>query len=262
MDGYVRPWLSHEHFQLTVQLIQEHAMFLLDPNGIVRTWNAGAERITGYKADEIVGQHFARLRTDEDVRSSKPDLVLRIAAARGRYEEEGWRLRHDGGPFWASVSITALHDENQRLVGFAKVTSDLGASRLTQSEPESSGILDAFLEHTPWPVVVTDIRGVAFLATAAASDLFGVRPDFFKGRPLINVIARQDTRAFRALLDELGEAPVGQLRTQKIRMRARTGGVFVVDVRVARFNGPRAPALHWTLRPSDTRWADLDQRGS
>ena len=98
---------------------------LLDPGGHVRSWNAGAERIKGYRADEIVGQHFSRFYESESVRAGKPDSELREARANGRFEDEGWRLRKDGSRFWANVVITDLGNEEGAARGYLKITRDL-----------------------------------------------------------------------------------------------------------------------------------------
>ncbi len=117
--------LSEERFRRLVEEVRDYAIFMLDPRGHVASWNAGAERTKGYKADEIIGQHFSRFYLAEDVEAGKPDEELRIAAAQGRLEDEGWRLRKDGSRFWANVVITALRDKNGVLHGFTKVTRDI-----------------------------------------------------------------------------------------------------------------------------------------
>ena len=132
---------SHgDQFRLLVESVVDYAIFMLDPQGIVLTWNAGAERIKGYKASEIVGKHFSKFYPGPDARRGKPDYELRIAADEGRYEEEGWRIRKDGTSFWASVTITALRDGRGELVGFAKVTRDLTERR--KSEDQRGMLLD------------------------------------------------------------------------------------------------------------------------
>ena len=118
-----------DQFRLLVESVMDYAIFLLDPNGIVMSWNAGAQRIKGYTADDIIGRHFSTFYPIADVERRKPDGELRIAAAEGRYEEEGWRIRKDGTRFWANVVITALRDPDGDLVGFAKVTRDLTERR-------------------------------------------------------------------------------------------------------------------------------------
>ncbi len=116
---------SEERFRLLVENVQDYAIFRLDPQGHVLSWNVGAERIKGYRAEEIVGQHIARFYSAEDVLQGKPDRELKAAAAEGRLEDEGWRVRKDGSRFWANVIITAVRDETGTLRGFAKVTRDL-----------------------------------------------------------------------------------------------------------------------------------------
>src|SRR6266849_1451187 len=121
-----------ERFRLLVEAVQDYAIFMLDPDGRVSSWNAGAERIKGYKIQEILGKHFSCFYREEDVRNGKPDWELVIAAKEGRFEDEGWRVRKDGSRFWANVIITALRDEAGKLLGFAKVTRDFTERMETQ----------------------------------------------------------------------------------------------------------------------------------
>ena len=115
-----------------VEGITEYAIYLLDKDGHVVTWNPGAERIKGYKADEIVGLHFSRFFAKEDVERGHPKHLLRQAAAKGRVEEEGWRVRKDGSRFWANVVMTAIHDSSGAVTGFAKITRDMSDSKQAQ----------------------------------------------------------------------------------------------------------------------------------
>jgi PAS domain S-box-containing protein len=119
---------------LFVASVVDYAMFMLDPRGHVATWNAGAERIKGYRAEDIVGHHFSRFYPEEDVRAGKPAMELEVAAREGRFEDEGWRLRKDGSRFWANVVITAMRDDAGQLVGFGKVTRDLTERRRAEEE--------------------------------------------------------------------------------------------------------------------------------
>jgi diguanylate cyclase (GGDEF)-like protein/PAS domain S-box-containing protein len=120
---------SENQLRLLVQGVKDYAILLLDPSGRVLTWNEGAERIKGYRADEITGQHFSRFYVPESVAAGRPVMELEIARETGRFEEEGWRVRKDGSRFWANVVITALHDEAGQLRGFAKVTRDITGRR-------------------------------------------------------------------------------------------------------------------------------------
>ncbi|OAI55090.1 hypothetical protein AYO44_02825 [Planctomycetaceae bacterium SCGC AG-212-F19] len=116
---------SEERFRLLVESTTDYAIFLLDAEGHVASWNPGAARIKGYTAEEIIGQHFSRFYTAEDIQAAKPPRELETARREGKYEEEGWRLRKDGSRFWANVLITALRDEAGNIRGFAKITRDL-----------------------------------------------------------------------------------------------------------------------------------------
>ena len=116
-------------YRLLVESVRDYAIFVLDPEGYVLTWNEGAERIKGYTAHEILGQHFSKFYPASDIAAGKPAMELVVAARDGKVEDEGWRLRNDGTQFWANVLITALRDESGALVGFAKVTRDLTERR-------------------------------------------------------------------------------------------------------------------------------------
>src|SRR5712692_1656864 len=129
-----------DQFRLLVDTVRDYAIFLLSPDGLVMSWNAGAQRIKGYAASEIIGKHFSTFYQLADARSGKPDYELRIATSEGRYEEEGWRVRKDGSLFWASVVITALRVERGEIVGFAKVTQDL--SERKTAEEQRTALLD------------------------------------------------------------------------------------------------------------------------
>ena len=122
---------GEERFRLLVSEVTDYAILMLDPQGVVASWNAGAERIKGYQAQEIVGQHFSRFYPTEDVERGKPAYELKVATELGRYEDEGWRVRKDGSRFWANVVITALRDGRGRLRGFAKVTRDSTETKRT-----------------------------------------------------------------------------------------------------------------------------------
>ena len=115
---------SEERFRLLVEAVQDYAIFMLDPQGKVSSWNKGAERLKGYQAADIIGKHFSCFYPEEDLRRGKPQWELTVAAKDGRFEDEGWRVRKDGSRFWANVIITAVRDESGKLLGFGKVTRD------------------------------------------------------------------------------------------------------------------------------------------
>jgi PAS domain S-box-containing protein len=125
---------SEERLRLMISAVKDYAILMLDPEGFVVSWNAGGERIKGYRAEEIIGQHFSRFYPAEDVAAGKPAKMLEMAARDGRAEDEGWRLRKDGSSFWADAVITAVRDEKGRLRGFGKVTRDLTERRHAEEE--------------------------------------------------------------------------------------------------------------------------------
>jgi PAS domain S-box-containing protein len=121
-------------FRLLIDAVEDYAIFLLSTDGTIQTWNLGAERIKGYTAAEIVGQHFSVFYTPEEREAGRPMRLLGWAAERGRFEDEGWRVRKDGTRFWADVIVTALRDENGRPYAFAKITRDLTERRAAEEQ--------------------------------------------------------------------------------------------------------------------------------
>jgi diguanylate cyclase (GGDEF)-like protein/PAS domain S-box-containing protein len=129
---------SEERFRLMVQDVQDYAILMLDPNGNVATWNVGAQRLKGYQAEEIIGRHFSIFYPSAEIAAGKPDRELELAAATGRLEDEGWRVRKGGGQFWANVVITAIRDEDGTLLGYGKITRDLTERRAHELELRAS----------------------------------------------------------------------------------------------------------------------------
>ncbi len=116
---------SEAQFQLIVQSVTDYAIYVLNPQGYVTTWNAGAERINGYTSDEIIGENFSRFFTADDLASGGNTHALATATRDGRFEKEGWQVRKNGTRYWANVIIDAMHEDTGTLVGFAKVTRDI-----------------------------------------------------------------------------------------------------------------------------------------
>ena len=134
---------SEQRFRMLVQSVTDYAIYMLDQNGQVASWNAGAERFKGYAADEIMGQHFSRFYTEEDREAGIPRIALETASREGRFEAEGWRLRKDGSKFWASVIIDPVRDDAGELIGFAKVTRDLTEKRAIEEQLRQSQKMEA-----------------------------------------------------------------------------------------------------------------------
>ena len=170
-------------YRLLVESVRDYAIFALDAQGNVLTWNAGAERFKGYKAHEIIGRHFSTFYPDEDRAARKPERELEAAIEFGRVEDEGWRIRKDGSRFWANVVITALHDETGAVVGFAKVTRDLSERRaaadaLRQSEQRFRLLVQSVRDYgifmlDPTGHVVSWNEGASRMNGYAAHEILG-----------------------------------------------------------------------------------------
>ncbi|HTL75089.1 MAG TPA: PAS domain S-box protein [Casimicrobiaceae bacterium] len=173
-----------QRFRLLVESISDYAIFMLDPQGRIATWNAGAQRIKGYTADEIIGQHFSKFYPTEVAERGHPQYELRVAAREGRFEEEGWRVRKDGSLFWASVVITALRDRNGELIGFGKVTRDLTGRReheesLRQSEERFRLLVEGVADYA---IFMLDANGRVVTWNAGAERIKGYRADEIIGK--------------------------------------------------------------------------------
>jgi len=199
---------SREVFRLLIEGGRDYAIYMLDPDGRVVSWNPGAEAIKGYREDEIIGQHFSRFYLPEDVRDRKPERELEAARRTGKYSEEDWRVRKDGTRFWASVLITALFDPGGTLRGFSKVTRDrteqkeaedqarrLSAERAAREQSERTAELvqgqreqlRVTLESIGDAVIATDLRGHITLLNGVAQRLTGWSGPEAVGKPLAAV---------------------------------------------------------------------------
>ena len=182
---------------LLVQSVTDYAIYMLDPQGIVRSWNPGAERLKGYGADEIIGQHFSRFYTEEERAAGLPDRALETALAEGRYEAEGWRLRKDSSRFWANVVVDPIRDENGEHVGFAKITRDLTERReaeqaLRRSEERFRLLVQGV---TDYAIYMLDPLGYVSSWNAGAQRFKGYTAEEIIGKHFSNFYQPQDRAA-------------------------------------------------------------------
>jgi PAS domain S-box-containing protein len=186
-----------EPFRLFVESVGDYAIFMLDPDGRIASWNAGAERTKGYKAAEIIGQHFSTFYPKEDVRSGKPQRLLALAESEGHVEDEGWRIRKDGSRFWANVTITAIRDASGSLVGFGKVTRDLTERRLAEvalrrSEERARLFVDAVQDYA---IFMLDPEGYVSTWNTGAERIKGYKAREIIGQHFSRFYPEEDVRA-------------------------------------------------------------------
>jgi PAS domain S-box-containing protein len=212
---------SEERFRLLVEGVKDYAIFMLDPEGHITTWNAGAERIKGYRAEEIVGEHFSVFYTEDDVERGHPEEELKIAVEEGRYEEEGLRVRKDGSTFWANVLITALRDQTGKLRGFAKVTRDITARRaaeererlLAQEQAARQQISD-ILESISDAFVAVDEQWRFTYVNRKAEELWGRSREELLGKDIWKEFSQAvDSESYRQIKRAMEEGVTTEFET-------------------------------------------------
>ena len=245
------PMSSEEPFRRMVDSIKDYAIFLLDRSGNVSSWNQGAERIKGYKSDEIIGRHFSCFYTLEDLQARKPDRELEIAAEKGSYEEESWRVRKDGSRFLANVVLTALKDDQGNLRGFAKVTRDVSESRRVEERlHESEERHRKLFENNPHPTWVFDRETLKFLSVnSAAVRNYGYSQEEFLAMTIKDIRPQEDVRRMiKSVSHEDGKASSGLWRH-----RRKDGTIINVEI--------TSYSLSFCARPAEVVVAvDVTQR--
>jgi len=224
---------SEQRFRLLVETVQDYAIFMLDPEGRVASWNSGAQRIKGYAASEIIGQHFSRFYPAEDLRAGKPEMELAVATEQGRIEDEGWRLRKDGSKFWANVTITAVRDHSGKLIGFAKVTRDVtermrAAQQLRESEERYRTVAETATDAI---VSIDDDSRIQYV-NPATSHIFGFQASELIGQPLIMLMSERLREKHLQGLQQYGRSGIRKLNWSGAELvgRRKDGKEFPVEV--------------------------------
>jgi len=224
---------TEERYRLLVENVKDYAIFMLDSEGYIASWNAGAERIKGYRADEILGQHFSRLYPAEALKCGKPERELQVAKAVGRVEDEGWRVRKDGSQFWANVVITAMYDEANKLYGFSKVTRDITECKQAEEALQASlkELADIkFALDQAAIVALTDPKGII----TSVNDKFCEISKYARAE-----LVRQNHRLINSgyhpksfFAQMWGTISQGQVWQGEIKNRAKDGTFYWVDTTI------------------------------
>lgn len=220
-----------EQFRLFVDAVPDYAIFMLDTEGHVSTWNTGAERIKGYRAPEILGKHFSCFYPSEDVLSGKPERLMRLAVEQGHAEDEGWRVRKDGSKFWAGVTIAAVRDQSGRLIAFGKVTRDLSERRraelaLRRSEDRFRLMADAVQDYA---IFMLDPEGHVSTWNSGAERIQGYKAAEIIGRHFSCFYSEADIASGKPALDLEVAAKQGRCEVDSWRRR-KDGSSFFANV--------------------------------
>ncbi|HEU4613886.1 MAG TPA: PAS domain S-box protein [Kofleriaceae bacterium] len=227
--------LDHEQlFRLMVENVRDYAIFMLDPTGHVATWNRGAEQINGYRAEEIIGQHFSVFYPASDIEAGKCEMELEVAEREGRFEDLGWRLRKDGTRFWANVVITAVRDPERNLIGFAKVTRDLTDRK--RAEEEAIARLEAeerfrlIIESVrDYAIFMLDAGGHVATWNIGAERIHGYRAEEIIGSHFSRFYPQEDVEAGKCEMELRAAAQDGRFEDEDWRVR-KDGSRFWANV--------------------------------
>ena len=243
---------SDERFRLIVESIGDYAIFMLDADGIVTTWNRGAERIKGYRADEIIGQHFSRFYLEEEVRAGACERELEQAARGGRFEGEGWRTRKDGSRFWASVVITAIRDPgNGSLLGFSKVTGDLTQRRLTEEAlRESEERFRLTVDEAPIGMALVSLDGRFVRVNRAFCEVVGYQPAELMNLTFREITHPEDVDTDLAFAGQLARGELARCQFEKRYIR-KDGTVVDTTVSVSILRDAAGAPLHYISQIED-----------
>jgi PAS domain S-box-containing protein len=242
---------SEEKYRIFLDGVQDYAIFMLDPRGRVASWNAGAERIKGYKADEIIGQNFSRFYLQEDRDQGKPAEELRIAAASGRSETEHWRIRKDGSRFWATVVITAVRNSSGSLLGFSEISRDISVRKAAEEHLEQmEGRYRGLLEAAPDAMVVVNQDGEIVLLNVQAEKQFAYSRDELLGQKVKNIIP--EGFAERLIADGTRTA-AGALAQQigaglELTGRRKDGSDFPIEIMLSPLESPEGILVTAAIR--------------
>lgn len=222
---------DERRYRLLIDAVTDYAIYMLDPDGIVSSWNPGAERFKGYSAEEIMGCHFSRFYSESDQRAGRPQLGLDTATREGRFETEGWRIRKDGTRFWAHVIIDPIRDSAGGILGYAKITRDLTERKMAEEAlRESEQQFRLLIEGvTDYAIYLLSVEGLVTNWNAGAEHIKGYRREEIVGQHFSRFYTPEDRAAGMPAVSLETAARVGRFESEGWRMR-KDGSRFVAHV--------------------------------
>lgn len=227
-----RAHLSEERFRLLVESVRDYAIFMLDPQGMITSWNPGAQRIKGYEPDEVLGKHFSIFYTPEDLQINKPQRGLQTATQGEHFEDEGWRMRKDGSRFWANVVITAIRDDQGVLRGFAKVTRDLTERRQAEEElRQNEELFRKTFDNAPIGMSMVSLNYTFLRVNKALCDMLGYTQEEMSSLTFVDITYPEDVPEDLALAERLFEGQIPSYKLEK-RYITRSGDIIWIELTV------------------------------
>jgi PAS domain S-box-containing protein len=251
---------SEERFRLLVESVTDYAIFMLGPSGHVETWNTGAERIKGYKREEVIGKHFSIFYPPEDVAAGKCERELAIATRDGRFEEKGWRVRKDGARIWADATITAMWSADRKLVGFAKVTRDLTGRRDAEEEARRFRLLVESVRD--YAIFILDGTGHITTWNPGAERIKGYKAEEIIGKHFSIFYPPEDVAAGKCERELVVATREGRFEEEGWRVR-KDGSRMWASVTITALHNPEGDAIGFakvTRDLTDRRKAEETER--
>src|ERR1700730_11874858 len=246
---------SEEKYQMLIDGVHDHAIFMLDLHGQILSWNAGAEKVKGYKAEEIIGHNFSCFFPPEEIKQGRPDELLRLTAISGRQKEQGMRVRKDGSRFLSNITFTALRDRDGNLQGFSEFSQDLSESK------ESGAKYRGLLEAAPDAMVVVNQSGEIVLLNVQAEKQFGYRRDELVGQKVKNIIP--EGFAERLIADgtrTAADALAQQIGTGiELQGRRKDGSEFPIEIMLSPLESPEGVLITAAIRDITQRKKSEEQ---
>lgn len=247
---------TEQRFQLLVENARDFAIFMMDTTGHVISWNPGAERLKGYRADEIVGRSFTCFYTPADIGRGVPEEALRVAAANDRFEGEGWRIRKDGSTFWANAVITSIRDTHGTLIGFAKVTRDFTLRKEAEEAlKHRERQMRSFFEFSPDAIVTSDERGIITEVNSRTETFFGYKREELLGQSVDTLLPERFRQAHPERRKDFNAHPRVRPMGAGLELlgRRKDGSEFPIDIMLAPMDTPEGHVVLSTIRDISER---------